>query len=177
MSKAFTKEDDDGTRPLLVPQRAPLPPGVPNYVTPRGLGLLKKELAALEAQRAQIATPGGENERSGQADAERRRALAVLQARQGELEARIGTAVLFDAASLPPGEVRFGTTVRVRGESCPPRTYTLVGVDEARASEGRIAFTAPLARALLGKRVGEVVAIRTPRGEEELEVVAITPAA
>lgn len=171
MSKAFTKEDDDGALPLPVPQRAPLPPGVPNYVTPRGLGLLKRELAALEAERAQLAArAGGEDER---AESERRRALAVLQAQKGELEARIATAVPFDAASRPPGEVRFGTTVSVRGDSGPPRTYTLVGVDEARASEGRIAFTAPLARALLGKRVGEVVTVRTPRGEEELEVVAI----
>jgi transcription elongation factor GreB len=48
-----------------------------------------------------------------------------------------------------------------------------VGVDEADAASGRVAFVAPLARALLGKRVGDAVTLRTPRGEEELEVVAI----
>ena len=50
----------------------------------------------------------------------------------------------------------------------------IVGVDEADATNGRIAFVAPLARALLGKRPGDVVTFRTPRGEEELEVVSVT---
>jgi transcription elongation factor GreB len=50
-------------------------------------------------------------------------------------------------------------------------TFQLVGVDEANASEGRIAFVAPLARALLGKRTGEAALVRTPQGEEELELV------
>jgi transcription elongation factor GreB len=49
----------------------------------------------------------------------------------------------------------------------------IVGVDEANAAEGRVAFTAPVARAVLGKRVGETATLRTARGEEELEVTAI----
>jgi transcription elongation GreA/GreB family factor len=51
--------------------------------------------------------------------------------------------------------------------------YRIVGVDEADASQGRLAFTAPLARSLLGKGEGDVVTLRTPRGEEELEVLSI----
>ena len=62
----------------------------------------------------------------------------------------------------------------VQGDSPQPRRIDIVGVDEADASSGRIAFVAPLARALLGKRPGDVVTFRTPRGEEELEVVSVT---
>ena len=61
----------------------------------------------------------------------------------------------------------------MRGESGGERRYEIVGVDEADVAHGRVAFVAPLARALLGKRVGDVALLRTPRGEEELEVLAI----
>jgi transcription elongation GreA/GreB family factor len=53
------------------------------------------------------------------------------------------------------------------------RHYEIVGVDEANASVGKIAFTAPLARALFGKRVGELATLYTPRGDEELQVLII----
>ena len=62
----------------------------------------------------------------------------------------------------------------VQGDSKQARQIDIVGVDEADATSGRIAFVAPLARALLGKRAGDVVTLRTPRGEEELEVVSVT---
>ena len=53
------------------------------------------------------------------------------------------------------------------------RTIRIVGVDEADAGEGRVAFVAPVARALLGKHVREIAVIKTPRGDEEVEVVAM----
>ena len=68
--------------------------------------------------------------------------------------------------------MRFGAHVRVESEE-GERRYQIVGVDEADAARGRIAFVSPLARALLGRRVGDVVRVRLPRGEQELEVVAI----
>ena len=61
----------------------------------------------------------------------------------------------------------------VQGDSSQPRQIDILGVDEADATSGRIAFVAPLARALLGKRPGDVVSFRTPRGEEELEVLSV----
>jgi transcription elongation factor GreB len=51
--------------------------------------------------------------------------------------------------------------------------YTIVGVDEADAAQQRIAFVSPLARALLGRTVGDTVRLRAPRGDRELEIVAI----
>jgi transcription elongation factor GreB len=63
--------------------------------------------------------------------------------------------------------------VRVRHESGKESEYAIVGVDEADPVSGRLAFTAPLSRALLGKRVGEVVLLATPRLSEELEILAL----
>jgi transcription elongation factor GreB len=169
MSRAFAKEGDIEA-PLVVPPRAPLPPGAPNYVTARGLELLRAELAELEAERI-----GVDADRSD--EAERTRRLTYLAGRIGDLSARIASARVVDPRNQSQGEVRFGATVtlRTRAGERPgeERRVTIVGVDEAAAGEGRVAFTAPIVRAILGKRVGEAATLRTPRGEEVLEVVAI----
>jgi transcription elongation factor GreB len=165
MSKAFTKDDDAGDAPLFVGRRAPLPNGSPNYVTERGLALLRAELAQqLErwAGRAQQVS-----------EAERARAGAWHAAQLAEIEARIACAVLVESARQPRDEVRFGAKVRVRNSAGSERTYRIVGVDEADAASGDVAFVAPLARSLLGKRVAEVALVRTPAGGDELEVLAI----
>jgi transcription elongation factor GreB len=170
MSRAFAKEGDVEA-PLVVPPRAPLPPGVPNYVTARGLELLRAELVELEAERSRF-----DADRTD--EAERTRRLTYLAERIGALSARIASARLVDPRNQPQDEVRFGATVTLRtrvGErSGEERRVTIVGVDEADASEGRVAFTAPIVRAMLGKRVGEAATLRTPRGEEVLEVSAIS---
>ena len=147
----------------LVPRRAPLPEGARNYVTPRGLALLRAELERLRAELA-----GSERT----ADVPPGEAVA-LRTRSAELESRLSSAVLVDPTEGAPGVVRFGARVRVRAADGNERSYRVVGVDEANVGEGRIAFVAPLARALLGKRVGDVAQWKTPRGEDEVEVVAI----
>jgi transcription elongation factor GreB len=164
MSKAFTKDDDAGSEPVVFASRAPLPPDTPNYVTPRGLALLQSELSALELERKRLAAQAE--------DAERRRASAILSSRVAELSHRIATAELVPAPGARD-EVRFGATVHTSSAEGSPRVYRIVGVDEADAAHGSIAFVAPLARALLGRRVGDGVIVRTPRGEEELEITAV----
>jgi transcription elongation factor GreB len=163
VSRAFVKEDAEPAP--LVPRRAPLPEGARNYVTRRGLALLRAEqdelLARLSAE--ERASSGGPA------------TSAALRARILELEGRLASAELVDP---PQGEldlVRFGLSVTVRWADGTERTVRIVGVDEANAAEGRIAFVAPLARALLGKRAGETTLFQTPRGEEELEIVGIGP--
>jgi transcription elongation factor GreB len=150
VSKAFTSEETADQAPIVRP-RAPLPDGVPNYVTARGLALLHAELEALRAR------PG---------DPE------TLAQRRAELERRIATA----ERVAPPADgarfVRFGAHVRVEDGS-GARDYRIVGVDEADPAQGRIAFVSPLARALLGCAAGAVVRLRTPGGEQELEIVAV----
>ena len=163
MSKAFTKEDGPANEEPAVARRAPLPDGTPNYVTRRGLALLEAELARLEAERAA---------RGGEGDA-RRVAWLRLGAQIAELTARIASAVPI----APPAEaddlVRFGAAVRIRREDGSEEVWRIVGVDEADPKQGSIAFVAPLARALLGKHEGDGVRFASPRGAEEIEIVAV----
>jgi transcription elongation factor GreB len=168
VSKAFTK--DEAWDEPIVPTRAPLPTGVPNYVTPRGLRLLRDELGVLEAERHHL-----EVERADEAEYRRRR--AILAGRTRDLTARLASATVVDPRQQPHDVVRFGARVALRtvgGErGGQERRLEITGIDEADAAHGRVAFTAPIARAILGRRVGDTVALDTPRGQERLEVVAI----
>jgi transcription elongation factor GreB len=164
VSKAFTSEETLDEPALVVP-RAPLPAGIPNFVTPRGLELLQKEHHLRELERARldaIAEP-----------AEKARALTAWSERTRALEERLQSAALVDPLGQPRDEVRFGAWVRVRSEGARERSYQIVGVDEADPEQGKVAFTSPLARALLGLKLGDSGFVRTPRGEDELEVIAI----
>lgn len=136
-------KDDRPDEPLAVRRRPSLPEGVPNYLSDRGLAALRAALAAAE--------PGAE---------------------RAALEQRLATAVV----APPPAdrdEVRFGAQVRLRADDGRQRAVRIVGVDEADPGQGEIAFVAPLARALLGRRVGDQVTVRTPGGVEELEILSI----
>ncbi len=166
MSRGFVKEDDQEEAPFI-PPRAPLPDGVTNYVTARGMRLLLEERTRLEQERA--ATAGSEDER--------RRAKAELDGRLALLNERIVTARPVEDSVEPPSDVRFGTLVTVAYHSGPQqgseRSFTIVGVDEASVAEQRFAFTAPIARALMGKHAGERAILRLGPAEQQLEVRAI----
>ncbi|MEZ0611169.1 GreA/GreB family elongation factor [Fibrella sp. WM1] len=166
MSRAFLKNEtaDD---PVVIPARAPLPPNTPNYVTPRGLNLLRAELTELEAEHARIQATGAAD------DPDRTRQLAELNGRVGALNSRIASARLVEPQQQPTDEVRFGATVTLRATGQPDWQLTIVGVDEANASQRRIAFTAPVARLMQGKRLGETVTLRTPAGERTWQIAAI----
>lgn len=172
MSSAFLKNEtaDD---PVVIPARAPLPPGMTNYVTPRGLTLLRDELTDLETERATISA-GALEER------DRTRQLAELNGRIGLLNQRIALAKVVDEHPAMD-EVRFGATVTLKPRpgqphktSLPERTLTIVGVDEADANQGLIAFTAPIVRAMQGKQVGDFVTVPTRTGTGTLVITAIT---
>ncbi len=167
-SRAFVKEDASSEE-VIIPARAPLPAGTPNHVTPRGMALLEAELAELTADQARL-------QRGDEDEAQRARKLAAVGGRIDELRDRLASALLVDPSEAPAGEVRFGATVTVRtlsgtfaGEESQ---FTIVGVDEAEAAAGRVAFVAPIAQALLNLKIGEQVTLRTGRNEQLLEVVA-----
>jgi transcription elongation factor GreB len=164
VSKAFTDEEAAAPAPVVAP-RAPLPDGVPNYVTARGLALLREEQAQLQARRADA-----ERQPEGAARAQ---ALAALAVQRAQLEQRVASAELVPPPPQTCDTVRFGASVRVEADGRDRRRYRIVGVDEADAAHGRIAFVAPLARALLGRAVGDRVRLRAPGGEQELEIVAV----
>jgi transcription elongation factor GreB len=161
MSKAFTSEE--ATLEVLVPPRAPLPAGMPNYVTPRGLELLRAERRALESERSEIER-GPEEGRGA--------ALAAWSVRLAELDRRLASA---ERVEPTPGAstVRFGSRVTVADESGAEKTIEIVGVDEASPEHGKIAFLAPLAQALLGREAGDSVSVATPGKPRTLEIVAI----
>jgi transcription elongation factor GreB len=145
--------------------RAPLPAGTANYVTASGLRALHAELAELQGTRVRV---------QAQPEADQRLELGPLAVRIAELEARIASAVVMAAPATDRKVIRFGATVAVRSDDRPERVYRIVGVDEANAARGSIAFVSPLARALLGKRAGDVVTLSTPRAVEELEITSVT---
>ncbi len=163
MSRAFVKEDAAG-EDVLVPPRAPLPVGVANLVTPRGLRLLREERAALQAERATL-------ESSSAAEATRH--LAAVTGRLEALEARLASAQAVDPRAGPAAEVRLGRRVTLRSETGRTLRFTLVGVDEADPPAGRIAFTAPTAAAVLGRSLGEQVRVTLAGAERRFVVTEV----
>jgi transcription elongation GreA/GreB family factor len=161
MSRAFVKEDrpDTGALPDL-----PLSPH-PNHVTPRGLRALQERLAAAQADLARLRA--------------RPDRLDTLPERAAERDIRYLSARL--ASAIPtappeaPAEVAFATEVTVADGEGRETAYAIVGEDEADAARGLIAPHSPLARALLGARVGETVEWRRPSGTLSLDVVSIRP--
>jgi transcription elongation factor GreB len=170
MSRAFVKEDDAG-EPPLIPPRAALPPGTPNYVTSQGLAMLRAELTEMEAERTRT-------EANHDDEANRTRQLTILNGRLSALTARIASAKVVSPPSQPVNQVRFGATVTLRtlagrGQT-PDRKFTIVGVDEASVAAGKVAFVAPIARAVSGANLGQTLKLRLGKTEETVEVVAIS---
>jgi transcription elongation factor GreB len=166
MSRGFVKEDDQEEAPFI-PPRAALTEGTTNYVTPRGLALLHAERSALEEERAAVIG----------SDHDRRHAQGEIDGRLALLNERIITARVVEPGVGPMRSVRFGATVtfqhlvgRLAGTLF---TFTIVGVDEANVKEGRIAFTSPIARALIGKRKGGVAEVALGSEVLRLKVISI----
>ncbi len=159
MSRAFVKEDGPDTTPL---PDLPVSPH-PNYVTPRGLVALRNRLAETQGRLAALKMREDRLDRLPEQAAERDiRYLA----------SRLKTAILVEPPALPT-EVAFATAVTVSAEDGLSSTYEIVGEDEADASKGLIAPQSPLARALLGSRVGDEVDWRRPSGAVHLVIRAI----
>lgn len=161
MSRAFVKEDDRESAVVAPPPA--LPPGVPNRITPEGAARLRGERLALEEERATL---------RGQDGAEARGRLAAVEARLALLHAREPTWVV----TVPPEPLTraaFGVTVTLVDAQGRERRVRVVGVDEVDVAAGHVSFLSPIAQAVLGAAVGDEVRVRTPRGEEELEVVAL----
>lgn len=152
MSVAFRRDSDEEHKEPRF--ELPIPVG-PNLVTERGLARIRARVAELEAS---IAAGPGEPELE-----ESKRALRYWNTRQA-------TAQL--APPPPEDEVGFGSRVTFRRDGAT-RSIDIVGDDEAEPAAGRISFSAPLARALIGARVGDLVDFAGRA--EALEVVAVRP--
>lgn len=99
---------------------------------------------------------------------------SFIEGRLVELEDIISRAQVIDTSGLSGDVVRFGATVLLCDEDTEEEfRYTLVGSHEADAANGRLSVTSPLGRALIGKRLGDIVEVTAPRGSRSYEVVQI----
>ena len=159
MSVAFTKEDSAETAAETMLPEKPIPTG-PNLVTANGLAQLQQQLA--EAAAAYEAALAIEDIN------ERRRQAANPYRDLRYLNERIRTAQM-----VPPPQtndtVAFGSRVTLERDDGRTQTFTIVGEDEADPKAGTLSFASPLARALMGKGVGDVAVL----GEAEVKIVGI----
>jgi transcription elongation factor GreA len=94
-----------------------------------------------------------------------------IEGRLRELEDKIARAEVIDVSKLSGKTVKFGATVTLVDEDTEEKlTYQLVGEDEADVKQGRLAITSPIARAIIGKSVGDSVEVATPKGEKAFEI-------
>ncbi|MBL8690537.1 MAG: transcription elongation factor GreA [Rhodospirillaceae bacterium] len=99
---------------------------------------------------------------------------SFIEGRVMELEAKISLAEIIDVKKLSGKTVTFGATVTLADEDTDEETkYQIVGADESDIAKGLLSITAPLARALIGKAVGDSVEVVTPRGSKSYEIVKI----
>jgi transcription elongation GreA/GreB family factor len=163
MSRGFVKEDDLEHAGTDLPER-PVSTH-PNYVTPLGLQQLEAEAARLEKLRTELA-PRKE-------DPSIQQQLGVAERDLRYFKARLEQAVLVDTASQPKDKVLFGATVQMEDEEGVLHTFTIVGEDEADIAAQKVSWVSPLAKALLGHKVGDSVVWHRPAGNMNLEIIAI----
>ena len=136
----------------MVPPRAYLPDGVPNYVTKEGLDALKEELKSLETERVDA----GDNYIM----------VNFINATIKQLVDRINSAVEVDLSKVSKDAVSFGAWVRYNG-----RVVRIVGVDEADVNKGLVSFVSPIAKSLIGKKAGDAIELK---GKERIVVEEVS---
>jgi transcription elongation factor GreB len=152
----------------------------PRFITPEGFRRLKAEydeLFGIERPRivevvSWAASLGDRSENADYLYGKKR--LREIDRRLGYLARIMKAAKVVDPAEQPSrDQVRFGATVELADEDDNRRTLTIVGDDETDASAGRIGWSAPLARALIGAKAGDERVVRLPAGEKSYEILSI----
>jgi transcription elongation factor GreB len=150
------------------------------FITPAGFARIRAEydqLFAVERPKVVdiVSWAASLGDRSENADYHYgKKRLREIDRRLAYLAKVMKEAKVVDPASQPSrDQVRFGATIELADDEDNRRTLTLVGDDEADASAGSIGWSAPIARALLGARVGEERVVRLPAGEKSYEVIRI----
>jgi len=152
----------------------------PRYITPEGFARVRAEYDELfGVERPKMvevvswaASLGDRSENADYLYGKKR--LREIDRRLAHLARVMKAAKVVDPAKQEDrGQVRFGATVELADEDDNRRSVTIVGDDETDASAGRIGWSAPLARALIGAQVGDERVVRLPGGEKSYEVIAI----
>jgi transcription elongation factor GreB len=152
----------------------------PRFITPEGFARIRAEYEELFGiERPKLveviswAAANGDRSENGDYIYGRKR-LREIDRRLSHLSRVMKSAKVVDPASQASrDQIRFGAIVELADEGDNRRTVTIVGDDESDAAAGRIGWSAPLARALIGARVGDERIVRLPAGEKSYGVVAI----
>jgi len=164
MSRGFVKEGDQEEVPM-VPQRAYLPEGVPNFVTRNGMEELLSEKEALIQEKENLNITN-ENEK--------RLAINFINAKLQLLNNRIAEARIVEPEEQQEDEVTFGAVVTLKNvASGKIQTFQIVGVDEADIARGKVSFISPVARALINKEVGERITLKRDGEDISFEIMDI----
>lgn len=148
-------------------------------VTLSGKLALEEELKRLKAVDRpqvieQIARARENGDLSENADyAAAREKQSFIEGRILDIGDKLARAEVIDPKSIQSDKIVFGASVRVRDEDGKETNYQIVGEPEADLAKGRLSVTAPIARALLGKKVGDEAVVRSPKGESSYEVISI----
>ena len=180
MSKAFTKESDPPEGDDEDITVSSLPAGSKNYMTPSGYARLVAELDTLwKVERPKLvetifwAASNGDRSENGDYIYGKKR-LREIDRRVRFLTKRVENAEVVDPATREPTEqIFFGATVTVEDAQGEEATYAIVGIDEADAGRGYLAWTSPMAQALFKARVGDTVMVQTPGGRREVDIVDV----
>ena len=164
MSRGFVKEDDQEEVPI-VPQRAYLPQGVTNFVTPGGMEQLLAERQSLEDEKAGL---------NNFTEKDKRIELNYINTKLQLLNNRIAEARVVNPDEQPRDEIRFGATITLKTEATNTlQTFQIVGVDEADISKGKVSFLSPVSRGLINKKIGDRVTLKQSGKDVVVEVVSI----
>lgn len=149
------------------------------YITPKGHAALKAEFERLwrrerpEVTRA-LQAAAAEGDRSENAEyIYRKKQLREMDRRIRYLGKRLDVLTVVREKPRDQSRVFFGAQVKIRGKDGGDREYRLVGVDETDTGRGDISIDSPMARALLGRSIGDAVRVPTPEGEADYEVLTI----
>jgi transcription elongation factor GreB len=178
MSKAFTKESGSGDSE--VEEADALPAHVKNYVTPAGMAALQEEHRKLRFEERPkvveiVSWAAGNGDRSENGDyIYGKKRLREIDGRVRYLLKRIESAEVVDPKQQKNrDQVFFGATVEYARKDKTRHKVTIVGIDEADLTSGKISWLSPVARALMKAYAGDVVEFRTPSGPETIEVLSI----
>jgi transcription elongation factor GreB len=151
----------------------------PNYLTKQGARKLAAELNHLLTRERpkvvqEVAEAAAQGDRSENAEyIYGKKRLRELDRRIAYLTRRLDRAQIVAGERPNRDQIHFGARVVVADDSGAKREYCLVGPDEAEPTQGKISYHAPLGRALLKRKVGDVVTVRRPAGEIELEIIEV----
>ena len=149
-------------------------------MTPEGFRKLQKRLKHLKSverpksiEAIEVARGHGDLSENADYDAAKEH-QAQLNDEMKRIENDLSMAQVIDPATLDHDKVVFGATVKLDDiDSGEEKTYQIVGTSESDINAGRISIVSPLARALIGKAIGDVVKVKTPKGLRELEILDI----